>query len=72
MKGMFVVLCILVLALGIGCLNYTSSSGVDRHRAWAEKNGFPEPSDNLFMLGVACTVAGAGVAGFTLGRPKKR
>jgi hypothetical protein len=72
MKLMFLVLGILVLALGVGCLNYTTGSGADHHRTWAEKNGFPEPSGDIYILGVACTVAGAGVAGFTLGRPKKK
>jgi len=72
MKRAFLVLCTFVLVLGIGCLNYTSADQAAEHRTWAEANGLPAPSQNLFFAGLACTVAGAGVAGFALGRPKKK
>jgi hypothetical protein len=62
------ILGVLILALGVGCLNYTSDAGADHHRAWAAEKGLPEPSRAIFFLGVACTVAGAGSVGFAVGR----
>jgi hypothetical protein len=62
-----VILGVLVLILGVGCLNYTTAGGADHHREWAVQKGLPEPSPAIFYLGVACTVAGAGSVGFALG-----
>ena len=72
MKKALLFLGILVLALGIGCLNYTTEGGAAHHREWAKQHDLPEPSSTLYLLGVACTSLGAGSAGFALGRPKKK
>jgi hypothetical protein len=71
MKRAFLVLGILVLALGIGCLNYTTESGAAHHREWAQQHGFPEPSYSLFVLGALLSSVGAGTAGFAMGRSRK-
>lgn len=68
---MVLILGFLFLALGVGCLNYTTASGADHHREWAAGKGLPEPSAAIFILGVACTAAGAGAVGFVLGRRGK-
>jgi len=65
---MFLILGLLVLVFGIACLNYTTAAGADHHRQWAEGKNLPEPSPTIFYLGVACTAAGAGSIGFSLGR----
>jgi len=71
MKRTLLVLGILVLALGIGCLHYTTESGAAHHREWAKQHGFPEPCQGLFVLGVVSSSVGAGAAGFALGKPRK-
>ena len=71
MKRTLLVLGILVLALGIGCLNYTTESGASHHREWAQMYRLPEPSYALFLLGAALSSVGAGTAGFALGRSRK-
>ena len=53
---------------GIGCLNYTVDGKAELHRVWAQERGLPEPGKGIFVLGMTCTVAGAGLAGFVLGR----
>ena len=62
------ILGLLLLVFGIACLNYTTAEGADHHRQWAAGKGLPEPSRAIFFLGVACTAAGAGSVGFSLGR----
>ncbi len=68
MRRSFLVIGLLVLVFGLGCLNYTTADGVDHHRAWAQEHGFPPPGGGIFLLGLISTSAGAGLAGFALGR----
>ena len=68
----FLILGLLVLVFGIACLNYTTAGGADHHRQWAAEKGLPEPSPAIFYLGVACTAAGAGSVGLSLGRRGRR
>ena len=72
MKGIWTVIGLLVLAFGLGCLNYTSFDNVEHHREWAAEYGLPEPSRPLLIAGAASTSVGAWVFGFALGRPRKR
>ena len=71
MKRALFVLGILVLALGIGCLNYTTEVTAAHHREWAKQHGYPEPSYSLYLLGVVFSSVGAGTAGLALGRSRK-
>ena len=59
---------VLVLAFGLGCLNYTEAEGLERHRTQAERLGIPPPTKSIFLMGVGATVLGAGLAGFGLAR----
>jgi hypothetical protein len=59
---------LLVLAFGLGCLNYTKADGLEHHQEVALKHGLPEPGANILYLGVASVILGAGTIGFTLGR----
>jgi cytosine/uracil/thiamine/allantoin permease len=70
MRRFLVLAGLLVAAFGTLCLNFTSFSGAEHHREWAQQHGLPEPSDSIFFVGIASTVCGAALAGFTLGRPK--
>ena len=71
MKLMLLVLATLVLAFGLGCLNYTTAEGADHHREWARENGMPEPSRNVFFAGALATTLGAGAGGFAVGRRRR-
>ena len=71
MKRTLLVLGILVLALGIGCLNYTTEVNAPHHRQWAQQHGFREPSYSFYLFGVVCSSVGAGTAGFALGKRRK-
>ena len=60
----------LLLVFGLGCLNYTETEGLEHHRAQAVRYDLPPPSRTLFLLGVASTSVGAGLAGFGLARTR--
>jgi len=62
---------VIALVFGLACLNYTVDGKAEHHREWARSKGMPEPSEGIFTLGAACAVAGAGLAGFALGRGRK-
>ena len=55
-----------LLAFGGACINYTKPSALEHHRAWAEKNTMPAPSDTILIGGVASICAGAGLIGFAI------
>lgn len=59
---------VLVLAFGLGCLNYTRHEGFEHHRQWAAEKSLPEPGPTIFKAGVVALALGAGLLGFTLGR----
>ena len=71
MRRLLLVAGLLALAFGLGCLNYTVDGKADHHREWAREKGVPEPSEQIFVLGAVFTAAGAGLAGFTLGRRQR-
>ncbi len=62
---------LLVLAFGLGCLNYTTGGKSEFHRAWAREHGLPEPGNVVYVLGVACTAGGGGLVGFVIGRRRR-
>ena len=68
MRRALIGLGLLVLVFGVFCLNYTVDGKAEHHAEWARENGFPEPANQIFVLGVACTACGAGAFGFGLGR----
>ena len=68
MRVALLIASLLVLVLGLGCLNYTTDGKAAHHREWAQEHGYPEPSNALFVTGLVCTAGGAGLAGFLLGR----
>jgi hypothetical protein len=63
---------LLVLAFGLGCLNYTKADGLEHHREVAQRHGLPEPTSNTLYLGVLAVVVGSGTIGFVLGRRGRR
>ncbi len=69
LKLLFLSVAVLVLAIGLGCLNYTVAWSVSRHAEWAAEYGLPEPSRELLRIGMGATALGGFLAGFFL---KKR
>jgi hypothetical protein len=59
---------LVVLAFGLGCLNYTRAEGLEHHRAVAARHGLPPPGPSIFFGGVTAVAAGAGLFGFAIGR----
>lgn len=68
MRLLFFVAGLIALVFGLACLNYTTDGKADHHREWAREKSLPEPSEGIFVLGLVGTAAGAGLAGFALGR----
>lgn len=64
MRFLLGMLGLLVLAFGLGCLNYTSAWNVDHHTEWAASHDLPEPSKAILYGGMAATALG----GIVLGR----
>jgi hypothetical protein len=59
---------LLVLVIGLACLNYTKIGNLERHTAFAQSHDLPPPSRPIFYSGVALTVLGAGFVGFLAGK----
>jgi len=59
---------LVVLGTGIGCLNYTKAFGVENHHRWAEETGFPAPSGPIYFAGLGLTVLGGILVGSGLAR----
>ncbi len=55
---------VVLLALGLGCLNYARPGSREHHSVWAEAHNMPPPSRTIFVGGVASAVAGIGLAVF--------
>jgi hypothetical protein len=71
-RGVVGVLGALLLAFGLGCLNYTRADALEHHRAVARQHDWPEPGRPIFYSGVASAVFGAGAIGFAVGRRTAR
>ena len=74
MRWIRTLLGLVLVAFGLGCLNYTNFSGIEHHREWAAEKGAPAPSDNIHKLGMVLTPVGGGLLGYLLGskRPQKK
>jgi hypothetical protein len=62
---------IVVLAVGLLCLNYTNGAGAEHHREWAAEHDLPPPSQQIFYGGAGATVVSAMLLGLSLGRRTK-
>jgi hypothetical protein len=56
---------------GAFCLNYTKAWTLERHMAFAENHGLPEPSRTIFYGGILGVAAGAGAVGYGLAATSK-
>lgn len=67
-RWLFVLIGVVALVFGLGCLNYTKADALEHHRAVAQRHGLPEPGPGIFRMGVAFVVLGAWTIGFAVGR----
>jgi hypothetical protein len=58
----------LLLAFGLGCLNYTKADGLEHHREAARRYNLPPPGPAIFYGGVLSVAVGSATVGFALGR----
>ena len=58
---------IVVLVFGLLCLNYTKASGLERHRAFAQKYQLPEPGNAILFGGIVTVSFGSALIGYALG-----
>jgi hypothetical protein len=58
---------VLLLAFGLGCLNYTKADGLEHHREVAARYNLPPPSETILYGGVLSVIVGSGTVGFALG-----
>jgi len=59
---------VVLVAFGVGCLNYTKAGALEHHRRQADRYGLPEPGPAILFGGAASLVLGGGMLGFSLGR----
>ena len=59
---------IVLVALGLGCLNYTKADGLEHHREAATRLGLPQPGEPILFGGAAALVLGGGLVGFAIAR----
>ncbi len=61
---------LLLVALGLACLNYTKADAFEYHQAWSQQRGAPAPSSTILWGGAGFTAIGAFVLGFSFARRK--
>ncbi len=57
---------VVLMALGLACINYMRSGNRENHSVWAYAHNMPPPSRTIFVGGVATAVGGTGLAVFAL------
>lgn len=62
----------LILAFGLGCLNYTRADGIEHHREVAARHNLPAPSSSILYGGVIAVISGSTTLGYVLGRGKSK
>jgi sulfite exporter TauE/SafE len=58
---------IMLILLGLGCLNYTKVDGLQHHMEFAQTHGLPKPGEHILLAGAASLLAGAGLVGYSIG-----
>jgi hypothetical protein len=61
----------MLLAFGLGCLNYTKARGLEHHKQFAQEHGLPPPTESILFGGVAAVIVGSGLLGYLAGRKAK-
>ena len=62
---------VFLLLFGLGCLNFTKASNLQRHTEFAIEHGLPKPGEGILFTGAAAITAGAGTLGYLAGtRPR--
>ena len=67
MRWLIVLAGMVTIVFGLLCLNYTKASGLERHRAFAQRYQLPEPGNRILWSGALAISAGSGLIGYSLG-----
>jgi hypothetical protein len=67
MQKFVVIAGIALVVFGLLCLNYTKASGLERHRAFAQKHQLPEPGNAILFGGIVSVSFGSALIGYALG-----
>jgi hypothetical protein len=68
MRWLVAIVGLLLLAFGLGCLNYTKADGLEHHREVAARLGIPQPGERILFGGAATLGVGGVLVGFAVGR----
>jgi len=63
-----IIIGIVLVALGLACMNYTKADGLQHHREAATRLGLPPPGESILFGGAAALVVGGGLIGLAIGR----
>lgn len=66
------VLGVLLVAFGLGCVNYTRADKLEHHQEMAARHGWPPPGKAVLTWGVVSLVVGSGLVGAVIGRASVR
>jgi hypothetical protein len=72
MRKLSWVAAIALVIFGVLAVHYEIGEGIAHHGEWADRHGMPRPSFGIFVIGVAATLWGAGMAGWLLARRTRR
>ncbi len=67
-RGGPIVIGLVLVGFGLGCVNYTKPGTIQYHQQWATTNGRPAPSDAVLWGGAGSAVFGAFAVGFGVAR----
>jgi hypothetical protein len=58
---------VLLILLGLGCLNYTKARGLEHHTQFAIEHGLPQPSETILFCGSVSLMGGGALIGYLAG-----
>ena len=71
MRALLILVGLLLVALGAGCLNYSKAETLDHHREWAQERGMPPPSATVMWTGAGALAGGGFIAAVGMGRCRR-
>ena len=72
MRWVLGVVAVLLVVLGLGCLNYTRADGWEHHTEVARQWNLPRPSIGILYGGALSLIAGSGTLGYMVGRSRSK
>jgi hypothetical protein len=72
MRWLIGVVAVFLVALGLGCLNYTRAYGWEHHTEVARQWNLPRPSIGILYSGALSLIAGSAALGYMVGRSRSK